>query len=199
MVNTIVYFPYDMTNVYDGGESVNFSDGSFHGKLAFKISKSDPTEELLERIGEDMKFLNMFDDMHSLDPFLFKTKAEQLEMDSQIHPAYFAIRMRMGKNQTADPGKDFKTGQRGARWHGRRHRQSRPSAICRTLSDEIWEARDVEGIEPFIHAMQIQPENAPEVFFVWKAVCYYQVRYNDMLNSLKALFQWVGHNNCAVR
>ena len=47
--------------------------------------------------------------------------------------------------------------------------------------------------------MQIQPENAPEVFFVWKAVCYYQVRYNDMLNSLKALFQWVGHNNCAVR
>ena len=42
--------------------------------------------------------------------------------------------------------------------------------------------------------MQIQPENAPEVFFVWKAVCYYQVRYNDMLNSLKALFQWVGHN-----
>ena len=64
---------------------------------------------------------------------------------------------------------------------------------------KIWEARDVEGIEPFIHAMQIQPENAPEVFFAWKAVCYYQVRYNDMLNSLKALFQWVGHNNCAVR
>jgi len=70
---------------------VNFGDGSFHGKLAFKISKSDPTEELLERIGEDMKFLNMFDNTHSLDTFLFKTKAEQLEMDSQIHPAYFAI------------------------------------------------------------------------------------------------------------
>ena len=100
----------------------------------------------------------------------------------------------MGKNQTADPGKDFKTGQRGARWHGRRHRQSRPSAICRTILTKIWEARDIEGIKPFIHAMQIQPENAPEVFFVWKAVCYYQVRYNDMLNSLKALFQWVGHN-----
>ena len=114
MVNTIVYFPYDMTNVYDGGESVNFSDGSFHGKLAFKISKSDPTEELLERIGEDMKFLNMFDDMHSLDPFLFKTKAEQLEMDSQIHPAYFAISERNGKKSNCRSGKRFQN------WSARR-------------------------------------------------------------------------------
>ena len=75
---------------------------------------------------------------------------------------------------------------------------ARQKYVERVLT-KIWKARDVEGIEPFIHAMQIQPENAPEVFFAWKAVCYYQVRYNDMLNSLKALFQWVGHNNCAVR
>ena len=86
---------------------MNFGDGSFHGKLTFKISKSDPTEELLERIGEDMKFLNMFDNTHSLDTFLFKTKAEQLEMDSQIHPAYFAISDAEWEKSNCRSGKRF--------------------------------------------------------------------------------------------
>ena len=37
---------------------------------------------------------------------------------------------------------------------------------------KIWEAKDIEGIEPFVQAMQLQPEQAPDVFFAWKAVCY---------------------------
>jgi len=52
----------------------------------------------------------------------------------------------------------------------------------------------VEGIEPFVKAMQIPAEKAPEVFFAWKAVCYYQVRFGELLGQLKTLFQWVGHN-----
>ncbi len=59
---------------------------------------------------------------------------------------------------------------------------------------KIWQAKDVEGIEPFIKAMQIEPERAPEVFFAWKAVCYYQVRFGALLEALKTMFQWVGHN-----
>lgn len=195
MVNTIVYFPYDENAVYDGGESVNFSDGGFHGKLAFKIAKSDPTQELLERIGEDMKFLNMFDSMHSLDPFLFKTKAEQLEIDSSIHPAYFAISdAEWEKIKLPIREKISKLVSKALDgMGGDTDNLARQQYVERFLT-KIWEAKDVEGIEPFIKAMQIQPENAPEVFFAWKAVCYYQVRFTDMLNSLKAMFQWVGHN-----
>ena len=37
-VNTLVYFPYDFDNAYDGGESLNFSDACFHSALTFKIS-----------------------------------------------------------------------------------------------------------------------------------------------------------------
>lgn len=195
MVNTIVYFPYDENAVYDGGESVNFSDGGFHGKLAFKIAKSDPTQELLERIGEDMKFLNMFDSMHSLDPFLFKTKAEQLEIDGEVHPAYFAISdAEWEKIKLPIRDKISKLVSKALDGlGGDTDNLARQQYVERFLT-KIWEAKDVEGIEPFIKAMQIQPENAPEVFFAWKAVCYYQVRFNDMLNSLKAMFQWVGHN-----
>ncbi len=195
LVNTIVYFPYDYDNVYDGGESVNFSDGAFHGTLAFKIAKGDPTQELLERIGEDMKYLNLFNTMHSLDPFLFKSRAEQNEIDSEIHPAYFAIsntewdkirlpiREKISKLVTKALGGTGESGDNIAR----------EQYVERFLT-KIWEAKDVDGIEPFIKAMQIPPEKAPEVFFAWKAVCYYQVRFNDMQDNLKALYQWVGHN-----
>ena len=59
---------------------------------------------------------------------------------------------------------------------------------------KIWEAKDVNGIEPFIQAMQMEPERAPEIFFAWKAVCYYQVRFTGMLEALKTMFKWVGHD-----
>ncbi len=190
LVNTIVYFPYDMKNAYDGGESVNFSDGGFHGKLAFKIAKSDPTQELLERIGEDMKILNTFDSMHSLDPFLFKSKAEQLEIDAGIHPAYFAISdEEWDKIRLPIREKISKLVSKALDGMGDGGDNLARQQYVERFLRKIWEAKDVEGIEPFIKAMQIQPENAPEVFFAWKAVCYYQVRFNDMLSSLKALFQ----------
>ncbi len=195
LVNTIVYFPYDMKNAYDGGESVNFSDGGFHGKLAFKIAKSDPTQELLERIGEDMKILNTFDSMHSLDPFLFKSKAEQLEIDAGIHPAYFAISdEEWDKIRLPIREKISKLVSKALDGMGDGGDNLARQQYVERFLRKIWEAKDVEGIEPFIKAMQIQPENAHEVFFALKAVCYYQVRFNDMLNSLKAMFQWVGHN-----
>ncbi len=63
---------------------------------------------------------------------------------------------------------------------------------------KIWQAKDVLGIEPFIKAMQIEPEKAPEVFFAWKAVCYYQVRFGAVIEDLKTLFQWVGNNKLCV-
>ena len=30
---------------------------------------------------------------------------------------------------------------------------------------KIWEAKDIDGIEPFINAMQIDAKRAPEIFF----------------------------------
>ena len=42
--------------------------------------------------------------------------------------------------------------------------------------------------------MQLEPERAPEIFFAWKAVCYYQVRFSGLLEALKTMFQWTGHN-----
>ncbi len=196
IVNTVVYFPYDFDNAYDGGESLNFNDGGFHNALAFKIANGNPTKELTERIGEDMKLLNLFASMHSLDPFLFKSRAEQADMDAGIHPDYFAIsndewdKIRLPIREKIAKLVSKALGDTGG---GTAANLAREQYIERFLT-KIWQAKDVEGIEPFVKAMQIPPEKAPEVFFAWKAVCYYQVRFSELLDQLKTMFQWVGHN-----
>jgi hypothetical protein len=196
-VTTVIYFPYDFENVYDGGESVSFRDIGFFQTLSFKIAKGEPSEELRERIEADVKTLSFFDSLHSLDPFLLKSKAEQSEIEGAIHPSYFAIsaeewerirgpiREKISKLVTKALGDTGETGgKEGA---------AREQYVQRFLM-KIWEAKDVNGIEPFVDAMQMDPKNAPEIFFAWKAICYYQVRFRDILAALKTLFQWTGNN-----
>ena len=42
---------------------------------------------------------------------------------------------------------------------------SREQYVERFLT-KIWEAKDIDGIEPFVDAMQISAEKAPETFFI---------------------------------
>ncbi len=90
-VDTTVYFPYDFDKVYDGGESVSLNEESFQRTLALKISHGAASKEMLKRIAQDLKILHLFESLHSLDPFIFRSKAEQTGIDKIVHPAYFAM------------------------------------------------------------------------------------------------------------
>ncbi|MBT5666269.1 MAG: hypothetical protein HOJ06_13095 [Rhodospirillaceae bacterium] len=192
LVDTVVYFPYDFQNPYDGGESINFTNFGFPGLLLDKLSHGGESPELVEQVNQDVEILSLIDSMHSLDPFMFKSKAEQQDKDKGIHPDYFAIsdvewdkirlpiREKIAKLVTKALG-------------GLEDNPAREQYIERFLM-KIWQAKDIEGIEPFVKAMQIAPERAPEVFFAWKAVCYYQVRFSELGDDLKTLFHWIGNN-----
>lgn len=195
IVTTVVYFPYDENAIYDGGESLDFNGGGFHQALSFKIAKGDAPPDLQEKVDADMETLNLINSMHSLDPFLFKSKVEQRDVASQINDAYYAIsseewdKIRIPIREKILTLVSKALGAMGDNVDAK----AREQYVERFLM-KIWEAKDVQGIEPFIQAMQIKPERAPEIFFAWKAVCYYQVRFADLLEPLKIMFQWVGHN-----
>ncbi|CAN0427446.1 unnamed protein product, partial [Laminaria digitata] len=42
------------------------------------------------------------------------------------------------------------------------------------------------------------PERAPELFFTWKAICYYQVQFDDYLPRMKKFFAWLGDDKSAI-
>ena len=194
-VSTVVYFPYDLDNVYDGGESLDFNGDGFHKALSLKIAKGNASADLEERLNADMEALNLLNDMHSLDPFMLKYKAEQREVDSGIHDAYFAIspaewdKIRIPIRDKIQTLVSKALGTLGAD----EQNQVRQNYVEKFLQ-KIWEAKDVQGIEPFINAMQLEAERAPGIFFAWKAVCYYQVQFMELLQALKVMFQWIGHN-----
>ena len=194
VVTTVVYFPYDIHNRYDGGESLDFNAYSFHSDLSFKITKDEITTEIQEQIHEDMEVLKLINSMHSLDPFMFKSKAEQMEVADTIHDAYFAISPKEWekiRTPIRDKIQTLVTKALGEST-GLDDKLAREQYIEKFLL-KIWEAKDIEGIEPFVQAMQLQPEQAPDVFFAWKAVCYYQVRFAELLKPLQTMFKWVGH------
>ena len=90
-VDTTVYFPYDFEDVYDGGEFLSFGDKSFQRALADKICNGTASKEMLTRIAQDLSMLNMLSSLHSLDPFVLRSKAEQAGISEEIHELYFAI------------------------------------------------------------------------------------------------------------
>lgn len=190
-VDTTVYFPYDFDKVYDGGESISLGEATFQKTLALKISNGAASKEMMKRIAQDLRVLHLFGSLHSLDPFIFRSKAEQTGIDKLIHPAYFA--MSPAEWQAIREPIREKISRLVSKALGGAKGIAQETHIERFLT-KIWEAKDIDGIEPFISAMQIEPERAPEIFFAWKAVCYYQVRYGELLDDLKTLFKWVGSN-----
>lgn len=195
IVTTVVYFPYDFENIYEGGESLNFNDGGFYNDLSFKITKGSTAPDLQEKIDSDISVLNLVNSMHSLDPFLFKSKAEQREAEGGIHDAYYAISAKeWDKIRMPIREKILKLVTKALGSSGDDSDNLAREQYVERFLMKIWEAKDVQGIEPFIQAMQLEPERAPEIFFAWKAVCYYQVRFGDLLEALKTMFQWVGHS-----
>jgi hypothetical protein len=199
-VHTLVCFPYDFDDVYNGGESLVYTGRPFLKALAHKLSNGNPSPDVIARLGEDGKTLNLLNSMHSLDPFLFRSKVEQCGLQNRVHASYCAISdeewteiqipihekiMALVSKALSDIERGFSSGALAD------DHASRQDYVERFL-EKIWVARDVDGIEPFVEAMQIDPKKAPDVFFAWKAICYYQTRFEALVESLKTMFQWVG-------
>ncbi|MBT4907607.1 MAG: hypothetical protein HON62_12065, partial [Rhodospirillaceae bacterium] len=90
-VQTLMYFPYNLGNVYEGGDSILFDDPGFNRMLRVKTGADSKSEESQVDYVMDLEILEMIYSLPTLDPFLLKSKSEQLDLDDRIHPFYFNI------------------------------------------------------------------------------------------------------------
>ena len=203
-VETLIYFPYNHQNIYEGGDSILVSDPARAAKLLHKCGLDPAKDDESENSVWDNDMMDMIDELPTLDPFLLKCKAQQLGIDGKLNEAYYNItleewnriqkpirqkidalvRKALGMEKgdpSIDPELNIKIEQN----------------ISKFLR-KIWEARDIDGIEDFVYGMEMPPERAPELFFAWKAICYYQVQFSEVEQSMRRLFAWIGNAKTAL-
>lgn len=196
--DTLLYFPYNAGNIYEGGDSVLFSDPKRDAMLRHKCGFNPDDPDQSDDIEHDERLLAMLADIPTLDPFLLREKASQMELDGEINPVYF--------NLTEEEWRTFQQPIREKidalvrKALGVTHNLETSDIVDHVANflDKIWEARDIENIEPFVDSMAISRERAPELFFAWKAICYYQAQARALEPSLKRLFQWIGDTRTAL-
>ncbi|MCZ6838576.1 MAG: hypothetical protein O7G13_04810, partial [Alphaproteobacteria bacterium] len=196
--DTLFYFPFNAENIYEGGDSVLFSDPKRDAMLSQKcgFDPDDPAQR--DDIEHDKKMLEMLAEIPTLDPFLLREKATQLDIEGEISPAYFNLTHEEWSTFQAPIREKIDALVRKALGVTHGLETSDIADHVSNFLDKIWEARNIETIEAFVDSMDIPRDRAPELFFAWKAICYYQAQWRALEPSLKRLFQWIGDNRTAL-
>ena len=197
-VQTLLYFPYNLDNVHEGGDSILFDDPAFNKALQNKTGADSRNEESQVDYVMDLEILEMIYSLPTLDPFLLRSKSEQIDLDDRIHASYFTISEDDWKRIRAPIRTKIRTLVRRVYVTGDKIPSDQIEHQVSRFLSKIWEAKDINGIEDFVRSMAIPPERAPELFFAWKAICYYQVQFDDYLPRLKNLFTWLGDDKTSI-
>lgn len=196
IVQTLIYFPFNLDNVYEGGDSILFDDPSFHRLMQVKMDIDTKSRQGQIDYVMDLELIEMLHSLPSLDPFLFKSKAEQLDLLDRIHPNYFNIEEKEWQQIRAPIRAKILKLVKGA-FSGVNADAAMLDKLANRFLDKIWEAKDVRGIEDFVKSMEIPPHQAPELFFAWKAVCFYQAQFQNRQAELRDFFSWIGDETLA--
>lgn len=191
-IETLVYFPYNHDNIYEGGDSILVSDRNRTEKLNHKCGLNPDNEARIDDFRWDVEMLEMIDTLPTLDPFLLKCKAQQTGIEDKLNPAYFNISLEEWNRIQAPIRRKIEALVRKALGVDGDATDKKLEEHVSKFLKKIWEARDIEGIEDFVFSMDMPAERAPELFFAWKAICYYQVQFAQVEPELRKLFAWIG-------
>lgn len=196
--DTLLYFPYNADNIYEGGDSILFSDPKRDAILRQKCGFDPDDPKQAKDIERDNRILEMLADIPTLDPFLLREKAMQLNIVGEISSAYFNLTQEEWAKFQAPIREKIDALVRKALGVSHNLKTVDISDHVTKFLDKIWEARDIENIEGFVDSMEIPHDRAPELFFAWKAICYYQAQFRSIEPALKGLFQWIGDPRTAL-
>ena len=164
-IETLIYFPYNHKNIYEGGDSILVKDRQRTEKLKMKCGLDPTNEEKIEDYRWDIDMLDLLNSLPTLDPFLMKCKVQQSGIEDQISPAYFNISLQEWKRLQGPIREKIEALVRRALNVEAEETSKEVEADVSKFLKKIWEARDVEGIEDFVKSLDLTPERAPEMFF----------------------------------
>ena len=182
-LRTKFYFPYDAANIYEGGRSIFLHDpkllevvNELVGLQGSAASKDD--------IRSDLKMLQVMDGLPSLDAFLMR---DALELEGFApNPLYFEVSDAERAAIHDYIRKKFEPLVRAALGDI----TFQPSKV-NSLVDKIWEARDLEALDPLVKACRFPQGDALKIFTAWKGINFYAFEYERCKSIVQELTDWL--------
>lgn len=183
-VGTKIYFPFNETNIYEGGRTIFLHDRHLEPSIIGQYGEGAIAKDAL---AYDMRILRILEKIPSLDPFLLKDIF--LRNDMKINDAYFEVPPETWAEIESFMLQRFEPLVRAAF----------PEAMssddkAQQLIDKIWEGRDIGALQPIIAAFRLPENEALDIFASWRGVVYYSYQYQCVQPQIVSLVKWLKDN-----
>lgn len=182
-IATIVYLPYDATDIAGGGAS--FELGGRGSARALLDATGFDAQADSDAVRSDMHLLELIEDLPSLDPFLLKDRVAVADIG--VPDAYFSIseaefadikRYILDKfspitDRILDPA-------------SRNAAQTAEQFILK-----LWEAKDLDYLMPITKVFRLDPNQAAEIYYSWKGITYYEYQYKRGQKTMLGFADWL--------
>lgn len=182
-IATVVYIPYDADNIAGGGSSFELG-GRGRTQALLDVTGFDARADS-EAARRDLRVLDLIEDLPSLDPFLLKDRIAAEGVP--VPEAYFTI-----------PEAEFEEIKRYilTKFRPITERVVDPASGNAAHTTEqfilkLWEARDLDYLQPITKVFRIDPEQAAEIYYSWKGVTYYEYQYKRGQKTLLGFAEWL--------
>jgi len=182
-IGTKLYLPFECDQPEKGGRSIKIHNPRLEPFLAEIVGLAKGREAF----ESDLSILRMIDALPSLDGFLLR---DALSLEG-IAPdeAYFEV--------SADDRVAIQKFIRGkmemlvrAAFGGK---TADPNKVTQ-LIDTVWEAKDLNALEPLILALRCPHNEALSIFAAWKGIMFYSFDYFRTEEQRKGLALWLNKN-----
>lgn len=186
-IPTKVYMPYDRRRPEDGGASFFFTPNTLRSAISNILGENNIDADAL---AADTELLTLFGRIPSFSPYLMKDILERANL--VIADGYFTlppresamIKQRMRARLRPLVATAF-AGEAG---------KMNETSIER-LVQKLWELKDMSELMPLVHAFRITADDAPEIFYCWLGIAFFENEYIKLQPQLKKMATWMSNRS----
>ncbi len=186
-IGTKLYLPYEPESPERGGRSIQFDSPDVLPFLQQTVGLTSLGDHL-SVFEHDFKILATINQLPSMDGFLMR---DALALKGIFaHEAYFEVSPEERAAIQSFIRKKMEMLVRAA-FGGDKPLESKVTQLI----DVVWEAKDLDALEPLIMALRCPMDEALEIFGAWKAIMFYSFDYFRSESTRKSLAVWLSKNS----
>ena len=187
-VGTKLYFPFNETNIYEGGRTIFLHDKQVEAAICERFGEGAIDKDAL---ASDLRIMTIMNRLPSLDPFLLKDVF--IRQKIPVNNTYFDV-----SEETWNQIETFMLQRFEPLVRAAFPDTDSSDDKARQLIDKIWEARDLEALQPLITAFRLPQVEALDIFSSWRGIVYYSYQYQRQQPAMIELIKWLAANEAPV-